>query len=624
MTLAKTVAFPVIGLGLDANPLKAGLRDAKGAVAGSVNEIKASAKKLSDTPFVPKDIYSLKPELNDTRTHVLDVVDRFNQRRAKEVAQKNQEKQEEEKQKAAREAEKALALEKQAVNERVNHWNASITPTAPKASGSIPANVMDALQGLLFEEKNLKKATESRMAQRLENAADQVIKIRERLTSQVSGLVQQFSGSGLSRFFKSSGVFSLPGLAGSGALSAGRGLLSFGDAAITKIGRLPETLGKASIPINQSLELAAKVNRLFGGPLRSVMAMEAGNNQAVWEGGRSALNSNSWSGSLARFTVSVEQMFANIAGALDKTFNFKGWVEAARGASDAISRIIEGFFGPMDQASNNNNFEEMFTAGQDVAIELAQQMVEFLSNIYNSSLDAYEQLIYIYNALAHPFSEGAFYKSLHKDLSAAGLRDREGNKLGRIDIDKDVGGFFKGIRDKLADDRAFNELLGVKNFELDVNKKEQDDANKALKEMAKSALGASDAILQIENNFKRAEEEIDKLKNAGGNDVAVAAAREANAQQRDLAILEQLKPIMAANDNARFSQSFEMGSAALIESIMKAQMGAGTENPQERIAAAAEVQKDLLAQMKTTQDQMLAAIRQLPKNPAVMVGPIGP
>ena len=52
------------------------------------------------------------------------------------------------------------------------------------------------------------------------------------------------------------------------------------------------TLTRWSMPINQTLELAGKVNRVLGAPIRSAMAMEAGRDD-VAAGGLSLLGSNS-------------------------------------------------------------------------------------------------------------------------------------------------------------------------------------------------------------------------------------------------------------------------------------------------------------------------------------------
>jgi hypothetical protein len=578
VTLGRTVANPVIGLGLDANPLKAGLRDAKASVAGAVAGIKISAAELARTKFVtafadklkPSD-YNLKATVQDLATHYgKEIQTRFGELKTK-------------------------FSESQTGKDLIADFGAF---WAKLAAGWQRVRSSGFGRGVEFF-----------------GAA----------TAKNVGTFAQ--GSGLNAMVAGLGAALAPSLR-IGAGGAWSGLKMGGrvaDAGITRLANLPATLSGMAMPLNQTLELVGKAQRLLGAPVRAMTNWEANNDREVMAGGRSALNSTGWSGTLARFSAGVEEMFANILNALDKTFNFKGWIEAARGAMDGVTRIIEGFFGPLDQAaSGENNFEEMFMAGQDVAIDLSQQMVEFLSNIYNTSLDAYEQLLYIYNVLAHPLSNDAFYKGLKNDLFNAGLRDQKGNKLGRIDIDKDVGGFFRKIREGLDYDRMLNQMFGVKNFHREVSKKEQDEANKSLQDMTRNALGAGDAFTQIRNSFTQAEEEIARLANAGGSDQMVAAARAANEQQRDLAIIEQLKPIMAANDNAKFSQALEMNSAALIESIMRAQMPSDSRNPQERIAAAAEVQKNLLTQMKTTQEQMLAAVKLLPRNAAVFVGPIAP
>lgn len=525
--MGKTVAFPVVGIGLDANPLKRGLADAKASVAQTVAGIKMSAAELAKAKFVTAFADRLKPGDYNLKNTVKDLAAHYGkeiQTRFAEVKTKFSESQ----------------TGKDLINDFGAFW-AQITAVANRVRSSA-------------------------IGRGLEGFA----------TGSVKGVGVFARGSGLSALVGGAGAALVPSLkvAAGGLWSGAKYGVGIAGTGISKLANIPETLSKAALPLNQTLELAGKAQRLLGAPIRSMMNWEANNNQAVWEGGKSALNDKGWSGTLQRFEVGVESMFSNILNALDKTFNFKGWIEAARGAMDGVSRIIESVFGSLDQASSgSDNMEEMFMAGQDVAIDLSQQMVEFLSQIYNSSLDAYEQLIYIYNALMHPFSDSAFYKSLHQGLSDAGLRDRQGNKIGRIDIDKDVGGFFKGIRENLNYDRMLNEMFGIKNMELEPSKKAQAEARKSLEDMAAGFRNGSDQIAQAQTTYAQSLDQIRILENQGGAAVRgqANAARDAADRARAQSVLGAIQPFIAMQAQARESKALEGNSDDLISAIYRAQ-----------------------------------------------------
>lgn len=613
----------MIGIGLDASPLKKGLESARASVASTVAGIKDSAAKLSNTKLAP-DVYGLKPDGGQSGTPVMDVVDRFNARRAAEIAGKaaaaEQKAQQKSADAAAAEAAKVAAAEQKAHAGRVAHWGAKI-PKATESTNVIPPGVMGALEALMQEEKTLKKVTESSTATFLNSSADYLIRVRETVAGKVGSAGKSVSGSGLATFAKGSGFTSLPGMLFGGAKSAIGGGTSLAGSGISRIANLPATLSQMAMPLNQTLELAGKAQRLLGAPIRAMQAWESSNSEAVWKGGRSALNDSGWSGTLQRFEVGVETMFANILNAVDKVFNLKGWVEAARGAADGVTRVIEGLFGSLDQAnSGGNNLEEMFMAGQDVAIDFSQQIVEGLADIYNASLDVAENVISVYNAIKHPTSESAFYKGLHQDLETAGLRDRQGNKIGRVDKDA-ISGFFGGIRNNLAEDRWWNEFTGKMNREVDVDEKAQSEANKALGEFTRGLSGGGDAIKQAQEAYAAGLKQIDDLKNAGGG-MAIAAARQANEMARARAVQSALQPIMDMQAQSREAKSYAPNSSDLIESIARLQYGGGQGDYQSRIAAAAE---QFVEQQKDA-DRKLADIATLLRNappPAFAVGGIG-
>lgn len=573
----KTVAYPTISLGLNANPLKKGLAEARGAVAQGVEGIKQSAASLVKTRFTtafaekirPSD-YNLKATVKDLATHYgSEIKARFGELKTK-------------------------FSESQSGKDLIADFGAFWNKISEIGA----------------------KARSSGIGRGLEWFGSGTVKNAGRFAA----------GSGISALASASGAALMPALKlGAGGLGSalwsglkiGGGTLGSG---VSMLANLPGTLSKMALPLNQTLELAGKANRLLGAPIRAAMGAEAVGNQAVWEGGRSALNDSGWSGTLARFTSSFDGMLTSWLNAADKIFGIRGWIEAGRGVTDSISRMLDaavsafGFSGEQD-------LNAMFTAGQDVAIELAQQGVDFLADIYNTMLDVTENVMKLVAFAAHPFSYDAMLKEWHTLMEGSGLRDRQGNKLGRIDKDQ-INAFFQDVKDGINFDRMISEMLGEKPGQMEVDAKARADANKSLKDMTRSITGANDAIYQANLVFDQAKEQIRLLANAGGSEAQVKAATAAIERQRDLSILDSLKPIMDAAATNNTSQAFEMNSAALVESVMKAQQGSGGDDIQGRILAAAEAQANMVKIQKDIQEQQLQAIRQLPRNPVGFVGPI--
>jgi hypothetical protein len=599
--VARTVAFPVIGIGLDSSPLKKGLNEAKAAVGAAAADIKKSTKALTSAPG---DVYALKPDDRPTGASVMDVVDRFNARRAQDMAAKKAAQ-------AAKVAEKAAADAAKRADSFFEGSSASL----------IPPDVQSALDDLLREERTLKKITDNRLARGLEIAADRVIEIRGRVEQRLGSWSQSLGQTGLARFLRGSGATSVPGMALGGGLAVGRGALGVAGSGISALANLPGTLSSMALPLNQTLELAGKAQRLLGAPVRSAMAIEANSNQAVWEGGRSALNDKGWSGTLQRFSIGLDRALSKGLEILDKGFNLRGWMEAGRGVIDGFTRVADAFSSLM--GPQNENFEEMFMAGQDVAIDLTHQMVDLLADIYNAGLDTVERLVYVYEAIRNPFSTQAFYKALHEDLAMLGLRDRQGNQLGRIDKGE-TKAFFDGVREQLEIDRIHNFWQGEANNALDVDPKAAHEASKALDDLAESFHQGGNTIANANRQFAKDMEQVRLLENQGGNAVAGQAklARDAAELRRADAVLGMVRSFEGMQREAAMgARMMEAGSSELIEAIYRANTQTTQGDMQSRIAAATEHSARQQEVNNGLLQQVIRAIQGQP-GPAFAVGMI--
>jgi hypothetical protein len=422
------------------------------------------------------------------------------------------------------------------------------------------------------------------------------------------------------------------------------------DSTISKVGNLPKTLSEASLPINQTLELAAKAQRLLGAPLRAQMAMEGGNAD-VMAGGNLLLGSGTLSGTLARFERSVEDLFANIWHAVDSAFDIQGLIEGLRGGMAGVSAIISAAFGPIDVLGKDPELlKNQFKAGGEFVIDTFGSIAKFSIEIYNSFLDIVKMIRRIpglggaemFNAVDEariaqarkdakqdkvwfvPGARGAPPVRMAQEvlgdrdeairrLRAQGLIAPEAEHIG-------VDGIDKIIADARANlNRAF--LPGP-------NAGAAAAAAKSLEDLTKSFKTGGNAMDQINRQFAQDIDAIDKLVNQMPNDEAAFMnanlAYQAATDKRDLAIMESLKPLMQQEAQSRFSVSFEPNSQALIESMIRAQYGAGADNPQERMARAIDLQAKILADQKKLQEQQLEALRAIRNKPgAVFVGGAG-
>lgn len=416
---------------------------------------------------------------------------------------------------------------------------------------------------------------------------------------------------------------------------------------LARFSNVPDVLSKASLPINQTLELAGKAQRLLGAPLRAQMALE-GSNADVAAGGNRLLGSGTLSGTLARFERSFEDMMANIWSAIDKTFDTQGLIERARGWTAGVSLIIETVFGPVEKLGKDPEFlTKQFKNGALQVVNTFESIGKIAVNIYNGFFEVVRLIREI------PGLGGA--KEFNKDQEAKIWNWQEKNMV-RVADPNDPLGIGRGLRIPGKREDAINALvkegalpkeaarfgvgdieriaaearanIGKLNFNPGPNGGAATAAAKSLEDFTKGLKTGGNALDQINRQYAQDIDAIDKLVNQAGNDEAAFMnanlAYKAAEDKKNMAWLETLKPMMEMQAQSRFSVAFEPNSQALIESMIRAQTGTGSDNPQERVAKAAELQNKMLTEQKTILQKQLEAINRLIAKPgAVFVGGAG-
>lgn len=98
-----------------------------------------------------------------------------------------------------------------------------------------------------------------------------------------------------------------------------------------------------------------------------------------------------YSGVFARLSEQFSDMLADMAVALDKAFDFRGWIEYARGMMAAVSSIMEAFLGPLKEVTQNpEHMKEMFTAGGEMLINIFEKLADIFASGHDILMDVWQ------------------------------------------------------------------------------------------------------------------------------------------------------------------------------------------------------------------------------------------
>lgn len=142
--------------------------------------------------------------------------------------------------------------------------------------------------------------------------------------------------------------------------------------------------------INSGLSLANKVKNILAAPVNALMDREQF--QAERSGLPMLLGSDAgYTGVFARLSQTWEDTLADMMVALDRAFDFRGWIEYARGALASVSAIMEAILGPLKEVNKNpEHLEEMFRLGGEMLIGAFESGAEIMAASYNGFLDVFQ------------------------------------------------------------------------------------------------------------------------------------------------------------------------------------------------------------------------------------------
>jgi len=176
-----------------------------------------------------------------------------------------------------------------------------------------------------------------------------------------------------------------------GATSGGGGLLGgiagAGGGLLGGIGGMIRAPLMGLAAANQVFELGAKVSKVFGAPIRALMDREQ--MAAKVTGPIDTATSNTFTAGIARFADQFNVMLADVAIALDNTFDLKGKLEYARGAISGISALLTAFFGNLEPiVKDPEALTKQFKAGALMVVNVFEFVAIESKKVYDNVVSA--------------------------------------------------------------------------------------------------------------------------------------------------------------------------------------------------------------------------------------------
>lgn len=345
-----------------------------------------------------------------------------------------------------------------------------------------------------------------------------------------------------------------------------------------------------AVPLNAALNIASMAASAAKSMLTAPMNALMGRESFLAEQRGMPLLAGSdagYTGVFARLSAQWEELLADMMVALDKAFDFRGWIEYARGAMAAISSVFSAFLGPLQEITQNpEHLEEMFraggemlidvfegganvfAAGYDILMDVWQAGADIFVDVYNSFVNLVDMIAELKPAFAkmmaglYNFGETAMMggqlgdkgRQTWRDLQVQwGITDNQGNPLKQPGPSEQMGYLDLGLK-KLGDN--FGAILG----------------------------GTARALF-------------------AGMGFAPPKLADADAAT----VSGKLIPIMERMAQSRITSALTSDSTALVEAVTRASVAGPGQDLQQRVAAAAEENVRIAKATQTVQEKILDA-----------------
>jgi len=141
--------------------------------------------------------------------------------------------------------------------------------------------------------------------------------------------------------------------------------------------------------LNQAMEFSAKISKTIGAPIRALMDREQMAAKVTGIGTIDTATSNTFTAGIARFADQFNVMLADVAIALDNTFDLKGKLEYARGAISGISALLTAFFGNLEPiVKDPEALTKQFKAGALMVVNVFEFVAIESKKVYDNVVSA--------------------------------------------------------------------------------------------------------------------------------------------------------------------------------------------------------------------------------------------
>ena len=378
-----------------------------------------------------------------------------------------------------------------------------------------------------------------------------------------------------------------------------------------------------STPLNQAMELMGKAKNILGAPVRALMAREADQADAA---GMPIANatSSTMTAVMARFVFEIEELAADLVVGLDRAFNFRAILEGFRGVASGVRSLLVAAFGPLIAVANDKQaLDAAFAAGQQIAVEGFKMIAEGLIDVAANIIDLSNSVIKFFNSLMGIMPFSAKQEAAIKDWQnanqvfvpdqgllggkpggqALGMQVPAGNwvKRGRDEAIKALGlnqeqALLPGINVGAAKQGVANIIAGFKPAAPEPFRMAENELRNFITTLGDSRTPLQDLGLQMQ----QFQDHANAMRNAinampNGQEQLDAAARYNQMIERGDILLGQrlqgiLGPSMQSMESGRITSAAEVGSAALVEAIVRASAQSAGGDIQQQIKSAIQLQ----------------------------------
>ena len=324
-------------------------------------------------------------------------------------------------------------------------------------------------------------------------------------------------------------------------------------------------------------------------------------------------------GQLMRAKVAMEEMTRSIAESFFKAFDFAAIVAGARGAFDAVLKIVKqiaDMFGPMiDPKENGNRLETVFRTVRDISVNIAETIAKGALDFKFAIEDAMSYLEHVFSNIRIALREGYTGALTGKTDRLIRENDRKFNnrfnpgelEAVRVGERGKVTDFFNDLRNNIEfQDRIANMRKNRKANDLPAK---MEEAAKSVDMFIQSVKSGVTPLQVFENELKVAENVMAEAKLAGLKGDKLTAAQDAVNQRLAAAGANFLKAIQPNSEQWKAPRS-DVGTAAAVEDSLRNRFGMEPAvNVQEAMKAALDEANRLKQLDLRNQQEIINAIK---------------